>query len=63
MSDKETKGIERKPLSRTSQIAMRYLNERFQREMQELLEADAATQGIGEGWQYDLKGQSWVREA
>ena len=57
----DEKQVERKPLSKTARKAIQYLNAHIQQEMQEILEADAAAQGLDGKWQYDMKALEWVR--
>lgn len=63
MAEKEPKESERKPLSKTARKAIQYLNAHIQQEMQEILEADAAAQGLSGEWKYDMKALEWVRAA
>lgn len=59
-----TPQVERKPLSKTATIALRYLNEDAQRGLEEILVAAAAEQGINaaDGWDFDPQTQSWARQ-
>lgn len=62
MADKETKSVERRPLSKTARKAIQYLNEYIRQEMQDILESAAVEQGLDGAWQYDPKRLEWVRE-